>query len=62
MSSLTELDHLIKQHIKRWGQSLGEGPLKKEMATHSSIIAWRILWTEVPRRLQSMGSQSVTHD
>ena len=32
-------------------------PLEKEMATHSSILAWRILWTEEPGRLQSMGSQ-----
>ena len=34
-----------------------EDPLEKEMATHSSILAWRILWTEEPGRLQSMGSQ-----
>ena len=33
------------------------GSLEKEMATHSSILAWRILWTEQPDRLQSMGSQ-----
>ena len=39
-------------------QSLGrEDPLEKEMATHSSILAWRIPWTEKPDRLQSMGSQ-----
>ena len=39
-------------------QSLGrEDPLEKEMATHSSILAWRIPWTEEPGRLQSMGSQ-----
>ena len=39
-------------------QFLGwEDPLEKEMATHSSILAWRILWTEKPGRLQSMGSQ-----
>ena len=41
-----------------WVQSLGpEDPLKKEMATHSSILAWRIPWTEDPGGLQSMGSQ-----
>ena len=41
-----------------WVQSLGwEDPLEKEMATHSSILAWRIPWTEDPGRLQSMGSQ-----
>ena len=38
-------------------QSLGqEDPLEKEMATHSSILAWRIPWTEEPDRLQSVGS------
>ena len=42
-------------------QSQGrEDPLKKEMAIHSSIPAWEILWTEEPGRLQSMGSQSWT--
>ena len=40
----------------------GEDPLEKEMATHSSILAWRILWTEEPGRLQSMGFQRVGHD
>ena len=44
-------------------RSLGrEDPLEKEMATHSSILAWRIPWTEEPGRLQSMGSQRVGHD
>ena len=44
-------------------QSLGrEDPLEKGMATHSSILAWRIPWTEEPGRLQSMGSQRVRHD
>ena len=38
-----------------------EVPLEKEMATHSSILAWGIPWTEEPGRLQSMGSQSVGH-
>ena len=39
-------------------QSLGqEDPLEEEMATHSSILAWEILWTEEPGGLQSMGSQ-----
>jgi len=37
-------------------------PLEKGMATHSSILAWRIPWTEEPGRLQSMGSQRVRHD
>ena len=44
-------------------QSLGwEDPLEKEMATHSSILAWRIPWTEEPGGLQSMGSQRAGHD
>ena len=44
-------------------QSLGgEDLLEKEMATHSSILAWKIPWTEEPGRLQSMGSQRVRHD
>ena len=44
-------------------QSLGrEDPLEKEMATHSSILAWRIPWTEEPGGLQSMGSQGVGHN
>ena len=43
--------------------SLGrEDPLEKEMATHSSTLAWEIPWTEEPGRLQSMGSQRVGHD
>ena len=39
-----------------------EDPLEKDMATHSSILAWRIPWTEEPGRLQSMGSQRVGHN
>ena len=46
-----------------WVRSLGwEDPLEKEMATHSSILAWKIPWTEEPCRLQSMGPQRVGHD
>ena len=46
-----------------WVRSLGqEDPLEKEMAIHSSTIAWKIPWTEEPGRLQSMGSQTVGHD
>ena len=42
-----------------WAPSLGwEDPLEQGMATHSSILAWKIPWTEEPGRLQSMGSQS----
>ena len=44
-------------------RSLGwEDPLEKETATHSSILAWKISWTEEPGGLQSMGSQRVGHD
>ena len=44
-------------------QALGwEDPLEKEMATHSSTIAWKIPWTEEPGRLQSIGSQRVGHN
>ena len=61
---------LVAQTVKRlstmqetWVQSLGwEDPLEKEMAIHSSTIAWKIPQTEEPGRLQSMGSQRVGHD
>ena len=43
--------------IPGWGRSL-----EKEMATHSSILAWKTPWTEEPDRLQSLGSQRVGHD
>ena len=46
-----------------WVQSLGrEDLLEKETATRSSILTWKIPWTEEPRRLQSMESQRVGHD
>ena len=46
-----------------WVQSLGqEDPLEKEMATHSSALAWKIPWMEEPSGLQSMGSQRDGHD
>ena len=61
---------LVAQRLKRlppmqetWVWSLGrEDPLEKEMATHSSILAWRIPWTEELGRLQSMGLQRAGHD
>ena len=61
---------LIAQMVKRlstmwetWVWALGrEDPLEKEVAIHSSTIAWKIPWTEEPGRLQSMGSQRVRHD
>ena len=46
-----------------WVQALGwEDPLEKEMATHSSILAWKIPWTEEPGGLQSMGSLKIGQD
>ena len=49
--------------LETWVQSLGwEDPLGEEMATHSSILAWKISWTEESARLQSMGLQRVGHD
>ena len=59
--------HLVAQTIRNLPamqetqvQSLGrENPLKKEMATHFSILAWKILWTEEPGGLQCVGSQRV---
>ena len=61
---------LVAQTVKHlptmtetWIQSLRqEDLLEKEMATHSSILVWKIPWTEDPGRLQSMGSQRVGHD
>ena len=61
---------LVAQSVKNlpavqetWVRSLGwEDPLEKQMTTHSSILAWKISWTEEPGGLQSMGSQRVGHD
>ena len=61
---------LVSQRLKLWPGmretgvgSLGqEDPLEKEMATHSSTLAWRIPWREEPGRLQSTGSQRVGHN
>jgi len=61
---------LVAQSVKNlpavqetWIRSLGwEDALKKEMATHSSTLGWKISWTEEPDGLQSMGSQRVGHD
>ena len=63
------LASLVAQMVKHlpavqetWVPSLGwEDPLEKEMATHSSTLAWKIPWTEEPGGLQSMGSQRVGH-
>ena len=61
---------LVAQMVKRLStmretrvRALGwEDALEKEMAIHSSTIAWKIPWTEEPRRLQSIGSQRIGHD
>ena len=70
MASLTQRSSLIAESVKNMPaiqetqvQSLGrEDPLEKEMATHSSILAWRIPWIEEPGRLPSMWWQRVRHD
>ena len=70
MSLLYSMTSLITQTVKRLStvretqvRSLDwEDPLEKEMAIHSSTIAWKIPWTEEPARLQSMGLQRVRHD
>ena len=64
-----DLLQLVAQRLKRlpamretWVRSLGrEDPLEKEMATHSTILAWRIPWMEEPGGLQSKGLQTVGH-
>ena len=64
------MDFRVAQTVKRLPtmqetqvRSLGqEDPLEKEMATHSSSLAWKIPWTEESGRLQSMGSRRVGHD
>ena len=57
---------MVKNLPARQGTQVGslgwEDPLEKEMATHTSILAWRIPWTEKPGGLQSMGSQRVGHN
>ena len=62
-SLVTQLVKNLPAVQEIWVQSLGlEDPLEKEMATHSSILAWKISWTEEPGGLQSMGSQRVGHN
>ena len=56
---LKHLPPVQETQVRSLGQ---EDPLEKEMVTHSSILAWRIPWTEEPNRLQSMESQRVGHD
>ena len=56
---LKRLPVMQETRVRSLGQ---EDPLEKEMATHSSILVWRILWTEEPGWIQPMGSQTVRHD
>ena len=58
-SAVKNLPAMQEKQVQSLGQ---EDPLEKEMATHSSILAWGILWTEKPGGLQSMESQGVRHD
>ena len=53
------LPTMWETHVQSLGQ---EDPLEKEVATHSSTLAWKIPWTEKPGRLQSMGSKRAVHD
>ena len=59
MAQVRNLPAMWETCVRSLGQ---EDPLEKEMATHSSILAWRIPWTEEPGRLQSTGSQRVGHN
>ena len=61
--SSKEFARQMQQIQETWVQFLGgEDPLEEEMATHSSILTWKIPWIEEPGRLQSMGLQRVRHD
>ena len=62
-SLVAHMIKLLSPMPKTRVRSLGwENPLEKELATHSSILAWEIPWTEEPDGLQSMGLQRVGHD
>ena len=63
VSLVAQIVKNLPEMLAIWVLSLGqEDPLEEGMATHSSILAWRIPWTEEPGELQSMGSQRVRHD
>ena len=59
VKNLPAMKEMQKMKIQSLGQ---EDPLEEGMATHSSILAWRIPWTEEPGEVQSIGSQRVGHD
>ena len=62
-SQMAQIEKNLPVMWETWVQSLGrKDPLEKEMATHFSILAWRIPWIEEPGKLQFMGSQTVGHD
>ena len=62
-SQVPQMVETLPTMWETWVQSLGwEDPLEKGMATHSSILAWRIPWTDEPGKLQSMGSPRVGYD
>ena len=62
-SLVAQMVECLPAMLETWVRSLGcEDPLEKKMATHSSILAWKILWTEEPSGLQSMGLQRVGYD
>ena len=60
---MTQMVKHLPTRRETWVRSLNqEDPLEKEMATHSSVLAWKIPWMEEHGRVQSMGSQRVRHD
>ena len=59
VQTVNNLTAMQETQVRSLGQ---EDPLEKDIATHSSILAWRILWAEEPGGLQSMGSQRVGHN
>ena len=59
---LKNLPVLQETWVRSLGSLVQEDPLEKEMATHSSTLAWKIPWTEEPGGLQPMGSQQVGHN
>ena len=63
LKQLAQMVKCLPAMQETWVRFLGrEDPLEKEMAIHSSTLAWKIPWTQEPDRLQSMGSQRVGHD
>ena len=63
MAQRVKNSRMMQETQEIWVQSLGqEDPLEEEMATHSSILAWKVPWTEEPGGLQSIGLQRVEHD